>query len=201
MMMYTLPTSELPKLATAPRGDVTRLLAQLHAGDRDAEARLFDLVYQELHRIAERQSGRERPGHTLAATAIVNEAYLRLFHGEVPEWQDRAHFYCTAARVMRRIMVDYARRRATQKQGGGAVREELTEMLGADGRDLDTVLAVDEALDRLANQHRTEAQVVELWFRAGLKLEEIGRTLQISERTVQRHLKFALAWLKVELGQ
>lgn len=200
-MMYTLPTPELPELATAPRGDVTRLLAQLHAGDRDAEARLFDLVYQELHRIAERQSGRERAGHTLAATAIVNEAYLRLFDGEVPEWHDRAHFYCTAARVMRRILVDYARRRGTQKHGGGAVREELTDFLGADGRDLDTVLAVDEALNRLAAQHPTEAQVVELWSLAGLKLQEIGRTLQISERTVQRHLKFALAWLKVEIGE
>lgn len=183
-----------------PRGDVTVLLSRLREGDCDADSLLFDLVYKELYAIARRQAGRERTGHTLSPTAIVHEAYLRLFAGKVPDWKDRTHFYSTATRVMRNLLVDYARRRKAERHGGGLEPVELRDHAGNDGRDLDQVILLDQALSRLTARDPRQAQIYEMRFLAGLAVEELAQAFDLSRRTILRELRSAKAWLASEVS-
>lgn len=186
--------------AGAPPGEVTVLLARIRAGERDAESHLFDLVYQELYSIARRHARAERAGHTLGATAIVHEAYLRLFGGNLPDWKDRTHFYSTATRVMRNLLVDYARRRRAARHNGG-VRTELQDHFASwDGRELDRVLLVDQALHRLAQRDARQAKIFEMRFLAGLPVGELAEAFGLHRRTIFRELRSAEAWIKAEVG-
>ena len=175
--------------------DITKLLADWHAGDAEALERLAPLVYAELRRIARRQIGREREGHTLQATALVNEAYLRLAGGEGLAVQDRAHFYAVCAQVMRHVLVDHARAHARDKRGGGAVHVPLDEAAFAAGQGGDELVALDEALRGLEEVDPQKARVVSLRYFAGLSIEETAEVLGISPTTVRREWRRAKAWL------
>ncbi|HEX7316817.1 MAG TPA: sigma-70 family RNA polymerase sigma factor [Pyrinomonadaceae bacterium] len=175
--------------------EITKLLADWHAGDADALERLAPLVYAELRRIARRQMGREREGHTLQATALVNEAYLRLAGGEALALQDRAHFYAVCAQVMRHVLVDHARGHARDKRGGGAPHVPLDEAANAAARDSDQLVALDEALRGLEEVDPRKARVVALRYFAGLGIEETAEVLGISPTTVRREWRRAKAWL------
>jgi RNA polymerase sigma factor (TIGR02999 family) len=183
--------------APAP-GDVTGLLVAWRNGDRGALEHLIPLVYDELHRIAENQLRRERQGHTLQPSAIVHETYLKLVDRPTPNWQGRVHFFAVAARAMRQVLVDYARRRAAQKRGGGAALSMLETELASRPREVD-VMAVDEALKKLAGLDPVQAQLVELRFFGGLTVDEAAAALQISNATVHRKWVVARAWLHREL--
>jgi RNA polymerase sigma factor (TIGR02999 family) len=181
-------------------GRITELLHALRVGDQTAQDDLFEIVYQELRRLARRQMAGERSGHTLQPTALVNEAYLRLLGAEPPVFQDRAHFFAMAAQVMRRVLVDHARARRASKRGGTDRHcLELTPELAISEDRLDQVLQVDEALTRLATIDARQARIVELRYFSGLSEEEIADVLEISARTVKRDWKFARAWLRAEL--
>lgn len=178
---------------------ITGLLVAWSQGDEAALERLVPLVHAELHRIARRCMTGERVGHSLQATALVNEAYLRLIDVQHVRWQDRAHFLAMSARLMRRILVDYARAKGYQKRGGGAVRVTLDEPhLGAiePGKDL---VALDDALGALAKVDDRKSRVVELRYFGGLTVEESAAVLNVSVETVKRDWKFAKAWLLREL--
>lgn len=180
---------------------VTRLLLDWGQGDEAALERLIPLVHNELRLIARRHMGHERQGHTLQATALVNEAYLRLVDVRQIKWQNRAHFFAMSARLMRRILVDFARSRHYQKRGGGAQRVTFDEGLAiADERTLD-VLALDDALVALAGFDPRKSQVVEMRFFGGLSVEETAEALHVSVDTVMRDWKLAKAWLSRELGK
>jgi len=177
-------------------GDITRLLAAASAGDRGALDRVFDLVYRELRAIASRQMG---SGETLRTTALVHEVYLRMARGEAVSARDREHFFATASRAMRQILVDHARRRSAEKRGGGVRPEALDEgIIGAGARE-DEVLAVDAALAHLEGLDPRLAKIVELRFYGGLSVEEAAEALGISERTVKRDWRKARAFLYREL--
>src|ERR1700722_17134590 len=154
-------------------GQVTQLLKALRAGDSHAAENLLPLVYAELHRLAKSYMRRERPDHTLQATALINEAYLRLV-GEDVDWNSRAHFIGLAAHVMRRVLVDYARTRNAEQRGGGLQRVEMQDDLAISASQLDEVEQLDEALKRLENVNPRQARVVELRYFGGLSVEEIG---------------------------
>jgi RNA polymerase sigma factor (TIGR02999 family) len=175
--------------------EITRLLADWNAGDADALERLAPLVYAELRRIARRQIGREREGHTLQATALVNEAYLRLAGGGGLALQDRAHFYAVCAQVMRHVLVDHARAHARDKRGGGAVHVPLDEAANAAAVGSDEMVALDEALRGLEEVDPQKARVVALRYFAGLSIEETADVLGISPTTVRREWRRAKAWL------
>jgi len=175
--------------------EITRLLADWNAGDAEALERLAPLVYAELRRIARRQMGGEREGHTLQATALVNEAYLRLAGGEGLAVQDRAHFYAVCAQVMRHVLVDHARAHARDKRGGGAVHVPLDEAANAAGRGGEELVALDEALRGLEEVDPQKAHVVALRYFAGLGIEETAEVLGISPTTVRREWRRAKAWL------
>jgi RNA polymerase sigma-70 factor, ECF subfamily len=180
-------------------GDVTRLLEQLRAGNQDVAEQLVPLVYNELRRIAGAQMRRERPGHTLQATALVHEAYMRLA-GDVPA-QNRAHFFAIAAHTMRQILLDYARRRHAGKRGGaGARKVDLDAELLVGGDTLEDVIAIDEALERLAQIDPRQSRLVELRFFAGLDVEEAAEVMGISATTMKREWRSAKAWLQKELA-
>jgi RNA polymerase sigma factor (TIGR02999 family) len=175
--------------------DTSALLARWREGDEDARDRLFPLVYQELHQAASRLLGREQPGHTLQPTALVNEVFLKLTGARLPETEGRAHFVGLAARAMRQILVDHARRRRAARRGGGAVAITL-ENVGADPAvPIDDMLALNDALDRLAGMHPRMAQVIEYRYFGGLTEEETARLLEVTVRTVQRDWTRARAWL------
>jgi RNA polymerase sigma factor (TIGR02999 family) len=178
--------------------EVTTLLRAWRQGDRDALERLMPLVYSELRRRARRYLLAERVNHTLQPTALVHEAFLRLVRVEDVDWQDRAHFFAVAAQNMRRILVDSARARRYQKRGGGAVNVTFDEALAVSGRSTD-VLALDDALDVLAQQDQRKARVVELRYFGGLTNEEIAAALGISTDTVTRDWQMAKLWLWREL--
>jgi RNA polymerase sigma factor (TIGR02999 family) len=179
----------------APGHDVTDLLARWKDGDEAALQQLLPIVHDELRRVARRQMARERPHHTLQPTALVNEAYLRLVNLKQMQWQDRSHFFAMAARLMRRILVDFARSREYQKRGGGAKQVSFTEALEvADGEPAD-VVALDEALDALARVDERKSRVVELRFFGGLSVDETADVLNVSRETVRRDWKFAKMWL------
>jgi RNA polymerase sigma factor (TIGR02999 family) len=179
---------------------MTGLLEAASHGDPAAMSQLLPLVYDELRRVAARLMRRERPGQTIQATALVNEAYLRLLGGRAPAFQDRAHFMAIAARSMREILVDRARARNAAKRGGGAAAVELDESRMAGQPMSEDVLAVDEALTRLANIDARQARVVELRFFAGMSVEEIAEATGVSAGTVKRDWAVARAWLYRELA-
>jgi RNA polymerase sigma factor (TIGR02999 family) len=179
--------------------DITRLLLAWSEGDDDALGKLAPLVEAELKRLARHYLRGERPGHTLQPTALINEAYLRLLDWRKASWQNRAHFMGIAANMMRRILVDHARRYRFLKRGGEMAKVSLdARQLGSSGRDPDLV-ALDEALTRLAEVDRRKSQVVELRFFGGLSVEEAAEFLKISPRTVKREWSLAQAWLHCEL--
>lgn len=182
-------------------GDVTRLLQQLRAGRPEAAEQLVPLIYAELRRIAGAQMAHERRGHTLQATAVVHEAYMKLAGEQDIEWQNRAHFFGIAARTMRRILLDYARQRHAGKRGGHDARKVNmdAELLVADDR-LEEVVAVDEVLTRLSAMDEEQGRIVELRFFAGLNVEETAEAMGISPSTVKREWRLAKAWLDRELG-
>jgi RNA polymerase sigma factor (TIGR02999 family) len=181
-------------------GDVTLLLRQVKAGDGAAESRLLELVYPQLRRIARNYLSRERTGHTLQPTALVNEAYLQLVGQLEKDWQNRSHFYAVAAQLMRRILVDHARQRKAAKRDGNRQRVELTDALAISGDRLDEILAIDEALKRLAEFDLRGAKVVEMRFFGGMTEEEAAEVLGVATRTVKRDWNAAKAWLHGELA-
>jgi RNA polymerase sigma-70 factor (ECF subfamily) len=179
--------------------DVTVLLVAWSNGDEDALSRLTPLVYAELRRVAQAYMRREHSGHTLQATALVNEAYIRLVDSSRVRWQNRAHFFAVAAQLMRRILIDFARNRKYQKRGGDWRRVTLVEgEHAATNSDVDLV-AVDDALQELAKLDARKARVVELRFFGGLSLEETAEALQVSTDSVGRDWRAARAWLMREL--
>ena len=180
-------------------GDITKLLRRMQEGDRDAADRLVAEVYPELKRIAARQMRRERVGHTLQTTALVNEAYVKLVNQKEADWSNRAHFFAMAAQIMRRILVDHARVKLAEKRGGGAVAVPLDEAFVFTPERSAQVVALDEALTRLEAQDERVGRVVELRFFAGLSVEETAEALRISTRTVKRDWQFGRAWLQAEL--
>lgn len=179
---------------------MTQLLTDWRNGNQEAGSQLWEVAYDELRRMAGNQLRRERPGHTLAATALVNELYLRLFAGEPIAWQDRAHFFAVAARQLRRLLVNHARDRRAQKRGGECVRLGLSDV-----HDLGTpaepdLLELDQALSRLEHLDARAAQVIELRFFAGLTERESAEALGISVATLKRDWDFARAWLLAQLS-
>jgi RNA polymerase sigma-70 factor (ECF subfamily) len=185
---------------TGTGGDVTLLLAQVRSGDSTAANRLIPLIYSELRRIASANLQRERPGHTLQPTALVNEAYVRLAGEQTTEWRNRVHFFAFAAQTMRRVLVDHARRRRAQKRSGDyAANLEFDEDLLIVPEKLEEVLAVDEALDQLAGFDPRQSRVLELRFFAGLNTEEVAEVMGLSAVTVRRELRSAKAWLRGRL--
>lgn len=178
---------------------VTRLLRRIEGGDKDAFDRLIPLVYDQLRRLAARSLRAERPDHTLRATALVHEAYIRLADSD-SNWQDRVHFYAVAARVMRNILVDYARTGARQKRGGDAQKVALDDSVLVHESAAPILADLDESLKRLEGHDARKAQVVELLFFGGLTYAEAAEALSISEATVHRELKMAKAWLYRDLA-
>src|ERR1700728_2422213 len=160
-------------------GDVTQLLKAMHEGDPGAAGRLLPLVYTELHRLAQAYMRRERPDHTLQATALINEAYLRLA-GEDIDWNSRAHFIGLAAHVMRQVLVDYARQHNAERRAGGLHRVEMHDDLAISPDRLDEIASVDQVLTQLASQNPRQARVVELRYFGGLSIDEIAATLHLS---------------------
>lgn len=181
--------------------DVTRILDRVHQGDSKAAEELLPLVYDELRKLATAKMANEAAGHTLQPTALVHEAWLRLVQTPDQTWQNRAHFFRTAAECMRRILIDHARRKQQVRHGGGLERVSLEGLDLADDHDGQRLLQVNEALDRLALQDATKAEIVKLRFFAGLENREIAEMLGISERTVERAWRFAKAWLLAEFTE
>jgi len=179
----------------AAMADVTQFLGAIGAGDPKAAEELLPLVYEELRRLAAHKMAHEVPGQTLQPTALVHEAWLRLSQQSRSEWKNRDQFYAMAAEVMRRILVDRARRRRTEKHGGNLQRMELDRVDLPFAPDDDLVLRVHEALELLAVEDPEKAQVVKLRFFVGLENAEVATLLGVSEKTVQRHWAFAKAWL------
>jgi RNA polymerase sigma-70 factor, ECF subfamily len=182
-------------------GEITRLLVQIKGGNRQAESDLIPLVYDELRRLARGYMRRERPEHTLQPTALVHEAYMRLVDESGIDWQGRAHFFAVAAQLMRRILVDHARAHRAGKRGGPEQRLSLEDGLVFTEAKNDELLALDEALARLARQDPRLAQVVEMRFFGGLSFEEIARLLGVSLRTAKRDWAVARAWLYEEISK
>ena len=186
--------------ASSADTDVSALLRAWSDGDQDALQALTDIVYEELHRLARHYMRRERSGHSLQATALVNEAYMRLADYTRMQWQDRAHFFAVSAQVMRRILVDHARRH-NLKRGRGVLRVPLEDVVVmALGENADTdLVALDEALIGLTSIDPRKAQIVEMRFFGGLTVEEIGEVLKVSTGTIKRDWRAAKAWLYQEL--
>lgn len=176
-------------------GTITVLLRAWRDGDRGAIEHLFPLIYGELHRLAEVFLRGERPGHTFSATDLVSEAYLRLDRGPPDGWNDRIHFFALAARAMRQLLVDHARRRAAAKRGGGQRPVTLDEHLVGPDRP-DELVRLDDALTALAAEDERKARVVEMHYFGGMTQSEIALALEIHANTVARDLRFAQAWLQ-----
>ncbi|MBI1898601.1 MAG: sigma-70 family RNA polymerase sigma factor [Acidobacteria bacterium] len=188
-------------MGQAAPGEVTRLLQQWAAGDRSALDRLTPLVYDELRRLAAHYLRRERPDHTLASTALVHEAWLRLSDQTGISWQDRAHFFGIAARLTRQILVDHARRRQTAKRDPGGTLLSLDEALDVPGRSPVDLVRLDDALEALARRDELQSRIVELRFFAGLSVEETSEVVGWSPATVKREWVVARAWLFRELSR
>jgi len=183
-----------------PQPGVTQLLLEAGGGDRRAVSALFERVYDELRSIARSYLRDERPDHTLQATALVNEAYLRLVGAEQIEWQSRAQFFSVAAQVMRHILVDHARRHAAEKRGSGDRKLSLDEAVSfAEERDVNLV-ALDDALKTLETLDEKQERIVELRFFGGLSIKEVASVLDISETTVSRKWNTAKLWLRAQLA-
>ena len=180
--------------------DITALLKRFQTGDEDAQSKLIGAVYDELRVMAARYMSRERPGHTLQATALVNEAYLRLVKIKSANWQDRAHFVAVAAQVMRRILVSHARLHLAGKRGGGIEALSLDEGLVYSEQHSGQLVELDAALERLASTDERVSKVIELRFFGGLSVDETAAVLRVSPRTVKREWMFGRAWLRSELN-
>jgi RNA polymerase sigma factor (TIGR02999 family) len=188
-------------MATTPDNQVTQILKAASAGDRLAAENLLPLVYNELRALAKARLRHVPPGNTLQPTALVHEAYIKAVGEADPGWDGRGHFFAAAARAMRNILVDQARRKAAMKHGGGAARADLTpDLLPIDAPAAD-MLALDQALERLEREDPRKAQVVMLRFFAGLTSEQCGQVMGISTPTVERDWRFARSWLARELGE
>jgi RNA polymerase sigma-70 factor (ECF subfamily) len=183
-----------------PQDDVTRILRDWSGGDAAAPERLMPFVYEELRRLARSFLSRERDGHTLQPTALVNEAYLRLVGQTRVSWQNRAHFYAIASRMMRRVLIDHARAHATEKRGGAAAHLSLEDLQVPLEERAAGFLALDEALEKLARMDERKCRVVEMRVFGGLSDEEIAEVLGVTTRTVLRDWKKARLWLYRELS-
>jgi RNA polymerase sigma-70 factor, ECF subfamily len=181
--------------------EVTRLLKGWSEGDREAFDRLLPLVYHELKRMADRYLSRERSDHTLQATALVHEAYLKLIDQRSVRWQNRAHFFGIAAQAMRRILVDHARDRRADKRGGGGIKLSLDDELDLSDRRSGELIALDDALTALAELDAQKSRIVELRFFGGLSIEETAEVLGIGTATVIRQWRLAKAWLYGEINR
>jgi RNA polymerase sigma-70 factor, ECF subfamily len=187
-------------MSQAQATETTQLLRAWAGGDQDALEQLTPRIYKELRRIAGHLMRNERPGHTIQATALVHEAYLRLIDVTNVDWQHRAHFFAVSAQIMRRILLDQARRRTAGKRGGKAARVNLDEIPAVgDGRARE-LIALDDALSALAQVDPRKAQVIELRFYGGLSVEETAEVLKVSTDTVLRDWRLARAWLLAELS-
>jgi len=186
---------------SAPAGEVTQFLADLQDGRPDAASKLLPLVYEELRRLAGQQMRQERADHTLQATALVHEAYLRLVNHPDRSWQSRAHFISVAAQVMRRILIDYARGRRAAKRGHEPHKVSLEEPLLFSEEQSEDLLALNAALERLAQFDERVSRIVELRFFGGLTVEEAAEVLGVSPKTVKRDWSVARAWLHRELTE
>jgi RNA polymerase sigma factor (TIGR02999 family) len=191
---------DLDEVASVSTHELTRLLQAWGSGDESALERLMPLVYNELHRLAHRYMAGEQPGKTLQTTALVHEVYLRLLDANRINWQDRAHFFAICARLMRRILIDFARSRNYQKRGGQIPHIQLEEVATVSAVVGSELLAVDEALKELEKLDKRKSDVVELRFFGGLTVEEVAAALKISPETVMRDWKLAKAWLLRELS-
>jgi RNA polymerase sigma factor (TIGR02999 family) len=178
---------------------VTELLVNWGQGDEGAREALIPLVYEELRRIARRRLWRERPNHTLQSAALVNEAYLRMVGQDLPQWQNRAHFFGVAAQLMRQILVDHARNRLATKRGAGAPGFTLNTQIGLPQKPAVDIVVLDDALNRLASLDSQQSRIVELRFFGGLSIEETSMVLGISPATVKREWATARAWLLREM--
>ena len=179
--------------------DLTKMLIQWSEGDRDALDRLMPIIYDELRRIAKRHFRRERPDNTLQPTALVNEVYIRLVDQKGVSWQSRAHFFGIAARLMRQILVDYARKRHFAKRGGNAIQVSLDEAAIVSGERAAEMIALDEALNDLAEIAPEQSRIVELRFFGGLTIEETAEVMQLSVDKVKRDWVMAKTWLYHEI--
>src|SRR5689334_3639012 len=180
--------------------DVTRILSAIEQGDPHAAEQLLPVVYDELRKLAAQKLAQEKPGQTLQATALVHEAYLRLVGtGEEPHWDNRRHFFAAAAESMRRILIDRAREKRAEKRGGARKRLDIDSLDLVSTASPDQLLAVDEALAKLARDDPAAARLVELRYFTGLTVDEAGKALGISTATAYRHWNYARAWLHAEL--
>jgi len=179
--------------------EVTRLLQSIERGDSRAAEELLPLVYEELRKLAAHKMANEAAGHTLQPTALVHEAWLRLAGGDAQQWNGRGHFFAAAGEAMRRILIESARRKQSQRRGGGLERKEVDEADLIFERPSDEVLAVNDALDKLATQNKVEAELVKLRYFVGMTLEEAAEVLGISARTADNYWAHARAWLFHEL--
>jgi len=181
--------------------DVTRILSAIEHGDAQAAQQLLPLVYEELRKLAAAKMVQERPGQTLQATALVHEAYLRLVDGDqARHWDSRGHFFAAAAEAMRRILIDHARRKASPMHGGDRRRVELKDLCSATSVDAEDLLAIDEALTKLARVNPSKAELVRLRFFAGRSIPEAAKILKISTATAERYWRYARSWLYCELN-
>src|SRR6266705_2980055 len=185
-------------MAPSPH-EVTQLLVAWSNGDEGARDRLMPFVYEELRRLAHQYMNRERSGHTLQTSALVNEAFLRLVDQRNVHWQNRAHFFGIAAQMMRRILVDYARNRRYAKRGGSVRQVSFNEALIVSAERSTEIVALDEALKGLAKLDQRKSQIVELRFFGGLSIDETAKALGVSPGTVMRDWTFAKAWLRREM--
>lgn len=181
-------------------GEITRLLGQWSDGDRAALDELIPLVYEELRRLAHRHVAHERAGHTLQATELVNEVYLKLKDARGGRWANRTQFFAVAAQMMRLILVDYARRKSRKKRGAGGQKVELDEAMAFSEDKIGEMLALDEALQKLEQFDKRKSQVAVLRYFSGLTVEEVAEALSVSAETVMRDWRVARAWLQNELG-
>jgi len=188
-------------MTEASSSDITLLLHAWRGGDQLALQRLTPMVYEELHRMARHYMARERDGHTLQTTALINEVYLRLVKVKEVQWQDRAHFFAVSAQLMRRILTDFARSHGYQKRGGGARPVPLDEACLASPAPGVDLVALEQALTRLGETDARKSKVVELRFFGGLTVDETAEVLQISGETVMRDWSVARAWLLRELDR
>jgi RNA polymerase sigma-70 factor (ECF subfamily) len=184
-----------------PTPNITQLLIAWRGGDEQAMEDLAPILQQELHRVASRYMARERRGHILQTTALVNEAYLRLIDWKNVQWQNRAHFFAMASQIMRRILVDYARTQHREKRGGDAVQVSLSNAAEVPLESASDIAALDEALQTLETLSPRQSRVVELRFFGGLSLEESAEVLEVSVGTVRRDWSLARAWLYRELAR
>lgn len=181
--------------------DVTRILNAIEQGDARAADKLLPLVYQELRRLAAQKISREPPGQTLQATALVHEAYIRLVGSEAQNWSGRTHFFAAAAEAMRRILIDNARRKQRLKHGGGRQKVDINDAEFAIEAPSDDLIALDEALDKLAKMDKIKADLVKLRYFAGLTLEQAASLLNLPERTAKRYWAHARAWLYRQVNE